>query len=117
MEDIIILGVLAIAVIFGIRSGAKHFKGEGGCCGGGSSPVKKQRKKLKHVIAKRTVIVEGMVCEHCKNRVEKCINEIEGAAAKVNLSRKEAVISMEKEISEEQIREAIEKAGYQVIFK
>lgn len=114
MEDIIILGVLAVAVVFGIRSGAKHFKGEGGCCGGGSTPVKKQKKKLEHVITKRTVTVEGMVCENCKNRVEKCINEIEGAAAKVNLSKKEAVVSMEKEISDEQILETIKKAGYQV---
>lgn len=114
MEDIIILGVLAIVVIFGLRSSMKHFRGEGGCCGGGSAPVKRQKKKLQHVVAKRTLIIDGMVCGQCKNRVEKCINEIEGAAAKVNLSKKEAVVSLEKEISDEQIRNAVEKAGYKV---
>lgn len=115
MENIIILGIITVLVLIGVRSSIKHFRGEGGCCGGSSTPVKKQRKKLKNVKAKKTVIVGGMTCEHCRNRVEKCINEIDGAAAKVNLNKKEAVVSMEKEISDEIIRAAIEKAGYEVV--
>lgn len=114
MENIIIIAILVVLIIIGIRSSIKHFKGEGGCCGGGSS-VKPKKKKLKNVIGKKTVIIEGMSCEHCKNRVEISINEIEGAAAKVNLGRKEAVVSMEKDISDEQIRAVIEKAGYTVV--
>ena len=115
MENIIIVGILVIVVAIGLRSAIKHFKGEGGCCGGGSKPAPKQNKKLKNTIAKKVAIVEGMTCEHCKNWVEKSINDIEGTACKVNLSKKEAVISMEREISDEEIRKAIEKAGYKVI--
>lgn len=37
MADFVIIGILIILIIIGIRSGVKHFKGEGGCCGGGSS--------------------------------------------------------------------------------
>ena len=114
MEDIIIVAVIVILVFVGIRSTVKHFKGEGGCCGG-SAPVKKQRKKLKTVSAQKVVIIEGMTCDHCKNRVEKSINEIDGAAAKVKLKKKEAIVSMEKEIGDEIIRTAIEKAGYEVV--
>lgn len=114
MENVIIIGIIAVLILIGIRSGVKHFKGEGGCCGGGST-VKTKRKKLKKVIAQKTVIIEGMTCDHCKNRVERCINDIGGAAARVKLSKKEAVVSMEKEISDEQIRTAIEKAGYEVV--
>lgn len=95
----------------GIRSSIKHFKGEGGCCGG-STAVKK--KKLKKIIASKTVIIEGMSCEHCKHRVEQSINDIDGAAARVNLKKKQAVVSLEKDVSDEQIRTAIEKAGYKV---
>lgn len=113
MENAIIIGIIVVFILIGIRSGIKHFKGEGGCCGGGSS-VKKKPKKLKNVIAKKVVIVEGMTCEHCKDRVERCIDAIDGAAGKVNLKKKEAVVSLEKEVSDEQIRTAIEKAGYQV---
>ncbi|MBQ8814384.1 MAG: heavy-metal-associated domain-containing protein [Lachnospiraceae bacterium] len=115
MEDMIIVGVIVILVIVGILSGKKHFKGEGGCCGGGSTPVPKQRKKLGKVVAQKVILIEGMTCEHCKNRVEKCINDIPGAAAKVDLKKKSAVISLETEVSDEQLRAAIEDAGYKVV--
>ena len=114
MENIIIVAILIVLVIVGIRSTRKHFRGEGGCCGG-SSPAPKQNKKLKNVITKKVVTIEGMTCDHCKNRVEKCINDIDGAAAKVNLSKKEAVVSYEKHVDDETICAAIEKAGYTVL--
>lgn len=115
MENVIIVDILVILIFYGIRSSRKHFKGEGGCCGGGSTPVKKQRKRLKNVIARKAVLIEGMTCDHCKNRVEKSINELDGAAAKVNLKKKMAVVSLEQDVSDERIREAVEKAGYQVV--
>lgn len=114
MENIIIIGIVVVMIFFGIRSGMKHFRGEGGCCGG-SAPVKKQKKKLDKVIAQKVVVVEGMTCEHCKNRVEKCINEIDGAAAKVNLKKGEVVVFLAKDVSDDQIRMVIEKAGYGVV--
>lgn len=114
MENVIIIGIVVVLILIGIRSGIKHFKGEGGCCGGGST-VKPKKKKLKNVVAQKTVIIEGMTCENCKNRVERCINDIDGAAAKVNLKKKQAIVSFEKDIDVEQIRAAIEKAGYKVI--
>lgn len=114
MEDFIIVAVIVILLIAGLRSSKKHFRGEGGCCGGSSAPVKKQHKRLKHVIKTKTAVVEGMTCDHCKSRVENAVNGIDGAAAKVNLKKKEAVISMEREISDDEIRTAIEKAGYHV---
>lgn len=113
MENIIILVILAVMIPIGIRSSVKHFKGEGGCCGGSSKTVKK--KKLNHIIATKTIRIEGMSCEHCKNRVEQSINAIDGAAAKVNLKKKQAVVSLEKDVSDEQIRAVIEKAGYKVV--
>lgn len=115
MENVIIIGIIVVLLLLGIRSSIKHFKGEGGCCGGGDSTVKKQKKKLKNVIARKIVIIEGMTCEHCKNRVEKCINDMDGAAAKVNLKKKQAIVSLEKDVSDEQIKTAIEKAGYTVV--
>lgn len=114
MENAIIISILIIIIFIGLRSSVKHFKGQGGCCGGGSE-VRIKPKKLKSVIAKATVTVDGMTCEHCKNRVESRLNELEGVSAKVDLKKKTAVISMEKEISEERIRKVIENAGYEVI--
>ena len=114
MTDYVIVGILIILIVIGIRSSVKHFKGEGGCCGGGSS-VKVKRKKLKQVVKERTVTIEGMTCEHCKARVESRLNELDGVSAKVNLKRKTAVVSMEKEVEDEEIKKAIENVGYEVI--
>lgn len=115
MTDFIIVAIIVILIVIGIGSGRKHFKGEGGCCGGGSEPVPKQNKKLNNVIAQKVVVIDGMTCDHCKNWVEKSINDIDGAAAKVNLKKKEAVVSMEVEISDDVIRAAVAKAGYKVV--
>lgn len=112
--DIIIVLLIVVLVMIGLRSTKKHLKGRGGCCGGGSAPTPVPEKKLDHVIGQKIVIVDGMTCQHCKNWVEKSINEIEGAAAKVNLRHKEAIVSYEKEISDDVIRAAVKKAGYRV---
>lgn len=115
MENIIIVGILVIVVAIGLRSAIKHFKGEGGCCGGGSAPVEVPEKKLENVIGTKTVVVDGMTCEHCKGWVEKAINGIDGASAKVNLRKREAVVSMEREVSDAEIRAVLSQAGYRVV--
>lgn len=114
MTDAIIVVVLIVVLLIGIRYSIKHFKGEGGCCGGGST-VKVKKKKLDNVIAVKKVVIEGMSCENCKNRVERCLNDLDGVAAKVNLKKKTAVVSMEKDVSDEQITKAITDAGYTVV--
>lgn len=56
MENIIIIGIIVILLAIGFRSTLKHFKGESGCCGGGSAPVEVPEKKLDKVIATKTEI-------------------------------------------------------------
>ena len=56
-----------------------------------------------------------MTCEHCKNRVENALNRLEGVSAKVNLKKKTAVVSMEKEVEDMQLQKTVEQAGYKVI--
>ncbi len=111
MQDLIIIGILAVVV--GVISTRNHFKGKSGCCGGGNTYISK--KKLKKVIAKKTYIVEGMTCENCEARVLRYINDIDGAVGKINLRKKELVVSMEREVSDDEIVAAVTKAGYQII--
>lgn len=113
MQDFIIIAMLAVLIIAGVYNTRKHFKNKSGCCGSGNTYVSK--KKLKNVIATRTFIVEGMTCENCKARVERFINDMDGVVAKVNLKKKEVVVSMEKELSDEEIQAVITKAGYEVV--
>lgn len=53
-------------------------------------------------------------CDHCVAGATKAINEIEGASAKVNLRKKQAIVSYDREITDESIIEAVEKAGFKV---
>ena len=115
MEDIVIIVVLVALLAIGVRALIKHFKHESSCCGGGSQATKVPEKKLDNVIGTKTLRVDGMTCDHCKGWVEKAINEIDGASAKVNLKTKEAVVSMAREISDEELIAAVKKAGYRVV--
>lgn len=112
MGNYIIVAVLAVLLFFCIRSSVRHFRGEGGCCGGGC--YKARKKKLPSVAAKKTFTVEGMRCQNCVNRVMEAVNSISGASAEVKLSKGLVVVSMEKPLDDAVITEAIEKAGYPV---
>ena len=112
MENYIIIAVIAVAIGFGIYSAVKHFKGQGGCCGGGS--YKPKKKRLKNVLYQKTFKVEGMHCDHCKNRVEEVIGDMKGLAGKVNLKKGELTVSYAEDVADEQIKARIERAGYTV---
>ncbi|MDO4341028.1 MAG: cation transporter [Eubacteriales bacterium] len=112
MINYIIIAILVVVLYFALRSGANHFRGQGGCCGG--STYKAHPKKLKTVIGKKTVTVEGMSCQNCVNRVMEAVNSIDGASAVVKLKKGVAVVSLEHPISDEIIKNAIENAGYKV---
>lgn len=114
MGDLVIIAVVAVGLVFGVRATIKHMKGQGGCCGGGKVP-KAAKKTLKgKKIGEKIVSIEGMHCENCKSRVERQLNWIEGAAARVDLRKKRAVVSMERMVSDEELKEAVEKAGFKV---
>lgn len=55
-----------------------------------------------------------MRCESCRRRVTAAINAIDGASAKVSLERREAAVSFERPISDEELLTAVETAGFEV---
>ncbi|MBQ7378297.1 MAG: heavy-metal-associated domain-containing protein [Clostridia bacterium] len=113
MENYIIVGVIAVVIVIAVISSVKHFKGEGGCCGSGSS-YKPKKKKLAGVRYQKVFMVDGMHCDHCKNRVEEVVNDIPGVAGKVDLKKGELVVSYEKDVDDTAIKARIERAGYTV---
>lgn len=117
MADIIIVLILIVIAIFAIKQTKKHMHGESPCCGGGSGSTKKARKKHLDgpVMGTKTMKIKGMTCEHCVNNVTNAINKIPGASAKVSLKKKEAVISYDRELSNIELRKAVEDAGYKVV--
>ena len=111
MADIIIVLILIVIAVFAIKQTKKHMHGESPCCGGGSGTVKKVKEKHLDgpVMGTKTMKIKGMTCEHCVN------NKVAGASAKVSLKDKEAIISYDRELSNIELRKAVEDAGYEVI--
>ncbi|KDR94380.1 copper ion binding protein [Peptoclostridium litorale DSM 5388] len=64
---------------------------------------------------KKIISIEGMSCGHCVKHVENALGEIEGIKAiDVSLEAKEAVVEMDGEVLDEDIKAAIEDWGYEV---
>lgn len=112
MEDYIIIGIIIVIAFFAVRTIIKR-KGRKGCCGSGSD-YKPRKKKLKNVIATKVFVVDGMHCEKCSNRVTEVVNDIPGVAGVVDLKKGIITVSYEQEVSNEKIKEKIERVGYTV---
>ena len=67
-------------------------------------------KKIKKVIT-----IEGMMCEHCKEKVEKALLKLDGITkVKINLKDKTATIYSSVSIPDEDIIDTINKLDYKV---
>lgn len=64
---------------------------------------------------KRVITIEGMVCEHCKSKVEKVLLELNGVSeVKVSLKDKTATIYLNNDVNKNDIINAISKLDYKV---
>ena len=80
-----------------------------------ATDIKTDTKKGETKKMIRKIKIEGMMCTHCSSRVEKVLNALDGASAKVDLEAKTATVTLEKEISDEELKRVIEDAGYEVV--
>ncbi|MBE6612522.1 MAG: heavy-metal-associated domain-containing protein [Ruminococcaceae bacterium] len=112
MIDILIIAAVILLALIGIVSAVRHFRGQGGCCGGGG--YRPKRKKLKNVRFIRKFKVDGMQCAHCRQRVEEVVNDICGASGKVALRLGELTVSLAEDVDDGVIISRIERAGYTV---
>ncbi|PKM49378.1 MAG: heavy metal transport/detoxification protein [Firmicutes bacterium HGW-Firmicutes-7] len=64
---------------------------------------------------KKQINIEGMSCAHCVKHVENALMEIEGTnKVIVDLKGNNAVIDLINNVSDEQLKEVIQEAGYDV---
>ena len=113
MGNVIILAILLVMVVLAVNSGRKHFKGSGGCCGGGGE--ERPHKKLEEpAVGQRVLSVEGMHCESCQARIEKAIDRLDGVVCKTNLRKKTATVTFSQPVSDDTLKEIVEKLGYRV---
>ena len=113
MDNVIIIVVLLVILVLALLRMKKHIKG-GGCCGSGSNTIRSTKKLTEPKIGEKVLTVEGMHCENCQARVENAVNRLDGVVCKVNLKKKTATVSYSTEVSDEALKNAIEKLGYKV---
>jgi copper ion binding protein len=78
---------------------------------------KKKEKKVekKENSMKKTLKIEGMMCQHCVAHVTKALQGVSGVASvAVELKKKTAVVELSEEVANETLIAAITEAGYEV---
>lgn len=110
MENIIILAVFALCIAAAVPVALRHFKGQGGCCGGGN--IKAPKKHLSNVLYRKTFTVKGLHCAQCKARVEEAVNDLNGIMGKVNLKRKTLTVFYNQEVEDQILAAAVARVGY-----
>ena len=106
--------VVIVVIIIMLFAGKGAYK-QGACCGGGSKPEIPKKKLDGTKLGEKTMKITGMHCENCVASVTRAINRIDGAAAKVSLKKGEAVVSYDREISNEELKKVVEDRGYHVV--
>ncbi len=80
---------------------------------------KKKRKNIKKkevITMEKTMKIEGMMCGHCEARVKNALLALEGVeSAEVSHETGTAKVTLKAEVSDEKLKETVEKEGYKVI--
>ena len=126
----IVLGVVIAAILaFGLRKMYRsYFKGEAACCdaegcsscGGGCAmktaleqSYRDRVEKIEKFPIHRTIDVDGMTCEKCIVKVIRALEKIDGVTiAAASLEKQSAQVGLKENISDDVLRDAINRAGY-----
>ena len=64
---------------------------------------------------KKTLKIEGMMCNHCEMHVKKALEALDGVtSAEVSHKTGTAVITLAKEVSNDVLKQAVAEQGYEV---
>ena len=75
----------------------------------------KIRKKEEEQPMEKTMKIEGMMCGHCEARVKKCLEKLpEVEEAMVSYEAGTAVVKLNKEISDDVLKQTVEDQDYEV---
>ena len=82
-----------------------------------SKKDKKQKKKKEETKnMKKTLTIEGMMCEHCEARVKKALEAVDGVeSAEVSHQNGSAVVTLSKALPDSILKKAVEDQDYSVL--
>ena len=62
---------------------------------------------------KKVLVVDGMMCAHCQMHVQKALAAVDGVQdAVVDLEKKQATVSLTKDVPDQALMNAVTEAGY-----
>ena len=65
---------------------------------------------------KKKLIIEGMHCASCASNIEKSLKKISGVKeASISLMLKKGTVEVEDNVSDEEIKKAVARAGYKLV--
>jgi Cu2+-exporting ATPase len=74
------------------------------------SQTKKETKGME-----KTLKIEGMMCAHCEMHTKNALEAVEGVtAAQVSHEKGTAIVTLEKDVADEELTQAVEAQGYHV---
>lgn len=97
----------------GIQAAACHMpvQAAGQECVNMGCPVQPDQKG--EPIMKKVLNVEGMMCAHCQAHVQKALAAVEGVAgAEVDLEAKQATVTLQADVADQVLMDAVTEAGY-----
>ena len=73
------------------------------------------KKKCKIKTMEKTLKIEGMMCEHCEMHTKKALEALDGVTkAEVSHKTGTAVVTLEKDVSDDILKQAVADQGYKV---
>ena len=86
---------------------------EGTLLGGGEKDTETKKGVFE---MKKTLAIEGMMCNHCENTVKKALEALEGVtAAEVSHSAGTAVVTLSAPVADDALKGAVEAKDYKVL--
>ncbi len=74
-----------------------------------------ENRNQEEFMMKKTMIIDGMMCNHCKARVEQALTALSGVAVEIDLEQKAAFLTLTEEVADDRLVQAVTDAGYQVL--
>ena len=76
----------------------------------------KQKDQEEEITMTETVKIDGMMCNHCEMHVKKALEALDGVeSAEASHVDKQAVLKLSKEVPADEIKKAVEDAGYEFV--
>ena len=117
--NIIVLGVIAIGMFFGLRRIAASTHGKS-CCSDGAVGKKAKRAVVtdadeSHYPYSDELLIGGMSCDGCAQNVANALNALDGVWATVTYADHTARVRAKQPINRDVLETAVKDAGYYVM--